>query len=281
MPDEDLLSIGKAAEYVNAPKALLENGEEVPIQTIGRRRYFSKAALDEWVEKRRQRTMDLGKADYAKCFDFALAMYYRGYTAVDWGTARKREAGQGITNWIRGQLGEIAVQKFLSQKFGIDVELDFDLHDAIVPQDIIGVKEGRTTREPHLKVGIKATKFRNSFLILSAADVEPTNRKSDVYILTRINLPDDHMLRISKPELDRLLQNEKYFSSYRSKLLAFEPIPCEVVGFSYIRELEREENQERLAQILGTRSVSGYRYIKAAGNMRHSNQDWQALADRL
>jgi hypothetical protein len=281
MPDDELLSVSRAAEYANVPKTLLENGEEVSQQVRGRRRYYSKVALDEWIETRKRRTIDLGKEDYAKCFDFALAMYYRGYTAVDWGTSRKREAGQSITNWVRGQLGEIAVQKFLQRDFRKEVELDFDLHDEIVPQDIIGVRERGVMKQPRIKIGIKATKFKNSFLILSAADVEPENRKSDAYILTRINLPDDHLLRISKPELEKLLVNERHFSTYKNKLSNFEPVPCEVVGFVYIRELNREDDPARLAKILGTRSVSGYRYIMAAGKMHNSTEDWQVLANSL
>jgi len=44
--------------------------------------------------------------------DFALAQHFRGYVLSDWGTARQREFGQKITNWVKGQLAESAVKKF-------------------------------------------------------------------------------------------------------------------------------------------------------------------------
>lgn len=43
----------------------------------------------------------------------------------DFGTGRQREFGQKITNWVKGQLGEVAVKKFLKREFNLDVELDF------------------------------------------------------------------------------------------------------------------------------------------------------------
>ena len=161
------------------------------------------------------------------------------------------------------------------------LELDFDLHKEIVPQDIIGIKEGSTFRNPKTKVAIKATKFQNSYLILGTADVEPENRKSDIYILTRIDLPDDHLLRIAKDELEELLKKQKHFDSYKDKLSGFEPIPCEVVGFAYRRELEKIDNTEQLAKILGTRNPSGARYVKVAGKLRDSIEEWAKIAEKL
>ncbi len=279
--DNEQLSLPKSAEYLGVSKSFLQNSKEIKIIKNGKRSFCAKNDLDCWKAEREKRIILLDLQDYAKCFDFALAMYYRGYTAVDWGTARKREAGQNLTNWIRGQLGEIAVQKFFKKEFGLEIELDFELHKEIVPQDIIGVKEGAKFREPKMKVAIKATKFQNSYLILGTADVEPENRKSDVYILTKINLPDDHLLRIAKEELEELLKNQKHFESYKDQLAGFEPIPCEVVGFSYRKELEKIDDTATLAQILGTRNPTGARYVKASGELRTSKQDWQKIIDSI
>ena len=73
----------------------------------------------------------------------------------DWGTARQREFGQKVTNWIKGQLAEVAVKKFLNREFGIFIELDFQIYDEIVPQDIIAVKESGKERKPKIDIGIK------------------------------------------------------------------------------------------------------------------------------
>ncbi len=275
------MPIKEAIKYLGVSRSFLQNSREIPSFRIGRRIFFLKQELDAWKQKREQRTFRLNLEDYAKCFDFALAMYFRGYTAVDWGTSRKREAGQNLTNWIRGQLGEIAVQKFFKRDFNLDVELDFDLHDEIVPQDIIGIKDGSKIREPKARVAVKATKFKNSYLILGTADVEPENRKSDIYILTRIDLPDDHLLRVAKEELEELLKKEKHFESYKEQLAGFEPIPCEVVGFAPREELEKIDDTEKLAKILGTRNPTGARYVKSSGELRNSKEEWAKVAKKL
>lgn len=280
MVDEEL-NAKKAAEYLGASESFLKNsGEILPVQK-GRRKVYLQQDLDAWKQKRGQRTFFLDLADYAKCFDFALAMHYRGYTAADWGTSRKREAGQNLTNWMRGQLGEIAVQKFFKREFNLDLELDFNLHAGIVAQDIIGIKEGSEIRKPKMRVAVKATKFKNSYLILGTADVEPENRKLDIYILTRINLPDDHLLRIAKEELEELLKKERHFELYKEQLKCFEPIPCEVAGFAYRKELEKIDDAAKLAKILGARNPVGARYVKISGELRSSKEDWEKVAEKL
>ena len=285
MPEQELLSKAKASEYIDMPQSFLESSGEVPAiktQMGSRQRVrFNKTDLDAWIKNRATKIELLEKEDYAKCFDFALAMHYRGYTAADWGTGRKRELGQNLTNWIRGQLGEIAVQKFILKHFKVLVELDFELHEEIVPQDIIGVKTQSGKRDPKLKIGIKATKFRNSFLVLGAADVEPDNRRSDIYVLTRINLPDDHLMRIAKTELEELLKHQKYFSSYKGQMHDFEPVPCEVVGFIKVEELDKVSDSAQLAKILGTRNPEGYRYVKPSGSLHYSSSAWSNLVAKL
>lgn len=101
--------------------------------------YFRKEILDCWINDRRERVIELTFDDYALCLDFALAQHFKGYVLADWGTSRQREFGQKVTNWVKGQLAEVAVKKYFKKEFSIDVELDFRIHEAIVPQDIIGV----------------------------------------------------------------------------------------------------------------------------------------------
>ena len=90
--------------------------------------YFDKDTLKEWKDALKWRTVELDKDDYALCLDFALAQHFRNYVQSDFGTGRQREFGQKITNWVKGQLGEVAVKKFFEREFGIKVELDFDIH---------------------------------------------------------------------------------------------------------------------------------------------------------
>src|SRR3989339_209839 len=105
------------------------------------RYYFDSDVLDCWKTLRDSNTVMLTKDDYALCLDFALAQHFRNYVQSDFGTVRQREFGQKITNWVKGQLGEVAVKKFLKREFKVDVELDFDIRDKIVLQDITGVED--------------------------------------------------------------------------------------------------------------------------------------------
>ncbi len=162
------------------------------------RYYFKKSELENWLKDFKWRTVELDINDYALCLDFALAQHFKGYVLSDWGTARQREFGQKITNWVKGQLAEVAVQKFLKKEFSFDIELDFQIYDEIVAQDIIGIIEKGQKREPKLGVGIKSSKPKNAYLVLGENEVSRPERKSDIYIFCRPDMPDDHLLRITK-----------------------------------------------------------------------------------
>lgn len=84
----------------------------------GRGHYlFDQKELRTWLESYKWRTIELDNSDYALCLDFALAQHFRGYVLSDWGSARQREFGQKITNWVKGQLAEVAVKKFLKREY--------------------------------------------------------------------------------------------------------------------------------------------------------------------
>lgn len=93
--------------------------------------YFDKDKLAEWKTGYKSRLFNLSRREYARCLDFGLAMYYRGYVSSDWGTGRLREFGQYVSNWVRGQLGEIALKRFCMQKLGLKIKLDFEMHDKL------------------------------------------------------------------------------------------------------------------------------------------------------
>jgi hypothetical protein len=191
--------------------------------------YFDKDALDNWLASFKWRTVDLTRDDYALCLDFALAQHFRGYVLSDWGTGRQREFGQKVTNWVKGQLAEVAVKKFFKNEFNVEVELDFDIHDNIVPQDIIAVMENGIKREPRIGIAIKSSKPKSAYLVLGENEVNLENRQSDVYIFCRPNIPDDHILRITKDKIIEIVKNEPLFSTYIDEIPGFEDIPCEIV----------------------------------------------------
>lgn len=242
----DILTKKEAVEFLGLDEKTFtnyfKNAGEFPCieRTRNRGRFmFDKQALQRWKEQNAWRTVELTQKDYALCLDFALAMHFKGYVLSDWGTARQREFGQKITNWIKGQLGEIAVKKFLKKEFGITIELDFNIYDEIVAQDIIKVQKNDEMRIPKIGVGIKSSKPKSAFLILGDNEISIKERRSDVYIYCRPDIPDDHILRITKEVIVKIVKNQPHYSFYKNHIPDFTNISCEVVGWCDYTELEK------------------------------------------
>ncbi len=235
---------------------------------------FDKEKLLEWKRDYENRTVVLNKDDYDLCLDFALAMHFRSYVLSDFGTGRQREFGQKITNWVKGQLGEVGFKKFLHQKFGYDVELDFNIYDEIVPQDIVAVHEGGAMREPRLGIGIKSSKPKNIALILGSNEIEIPERSSDVYVFCRPDLPDDHLLRLAKNEVVRAVSGKPLYETYKDSMPVFSNINCEIAGFCYKNELQR------VTSIPG-QPFDGHRYVQLSGKLRRSRAEWERLLSNL
>ncbi|MHB8095442.1 MAG: hypothetical protein ACYDH0_10940, partial [Candidatus Aminicenantales bacterium] len=203
------------------------------------RYYFVKEELDKWRQGFKWRTVELTFEDYALCRDFALAQHFRGYVLSDWGTARQREFGQKITNWVKGQLAEVAVKKFFHNEFGINVLLDFGIHENIVPQDIIGVVENGKTRDPKVGIGIKSSKPKSAYLVLGENEIIIKERRSELYILCRPDIPDDHLLRLTKDRVAEVVKGQQHYPSYEDKMPEFANMFCEIAGWCRIDELEK------------------------------------------
>ena len=238
---------------------------------------FDRGVLQKWKDNFKWRTIELNKEDYALCLDFAMAQHIRGYVLSDWGSARQREFGQKITNWIKGQLGEVAVKKFLKQEFDIEVELDFGIYDDIVPQDIIGIIESGKKRAPKVGVGIKSSKPKSSFLILSENEAMLAKRSSEVYIFCRPDIADDHFLRITRDKVIELVKDKQHFSMYKDKIPEFTNIPCEIAGWCHIGDLEKKEAKD----IPGLENATGWRYAIPSGRLKKTKKDWKELIKQL
>lgn len=242
----------------------------------GRGRFlFKKEIFEEWLVDHKWRTVDLNIDDYKLCLDFALAQHFRGYVLSDFGTARQREFGQKITNWVKGQLGEVAVKKFFEKEFGVKIELDFNIYDEIVPQDIIGIIEKRKKREPKTGVGIKSSKPKSAYLILGENEIALKERRSDFYIYCRPDIPDDHLLRITKNEIIKAVEKQPHYSKYKDIIPGFTNIKCEIAGYCSIDELEK------VNEIPGQKFDNGFRYVKKSGLLHRTKEDWEKLIKKL
>lgn len=236
--------------------------------------YFDQDVLQKWKEGLLWRTIELDKEDYALCLDFALAQHFRNYVQSDFGTGRQREFGQKITNWVKGQLGEVAVKKFLKREFGIDVELDFNIRDNIVLQDITGVVENGTIRQPKIGVGIKSSKPKSAFLVLGENEIRIEDRRSDVYVYCRPDIPDDHLLRITKEQINLLVKDKPHYSKYKELMPEFTSIPCEITGWCYYTDLRETTS-------IPGQEFDGVRFVKESGLLRKSKADWQEFIQKL
>lgn len=241
----------------------------------GRGRYFfDQEELERWMRGYKWRTVELGFEDYVLCLDFALAQHFRGYVLSDWGTGRQREFGQKVTNWVKGQLAEVAVKKFLKKEFGIEVELDFRIYEQIVPQDIIGVIESGKKREPRIGIGIKSSKPKSAYLVLSENEVVLPERRSDVYLLCRPDIPDDHLLRLGRDQIVEAVKNQQHYARYKNEIPYFGNMFCEVAGWCRIEELEK------VTEIPGQK-FTGIRFVKKSGELHKDNESWEELLEEL
>lgn len=238
------------------------------------RYYFDSENLDCWKALRDSNTVKLTKDDYALCLDFALAQHFRNYVMSDFGTGRQREFGQKITNWVKGQLGEVAVKKLFKDKYNCDVDLDFEIHDEIVPQDIISVTENGQTRTPRVGVGIKSSKPKNVYLVLGENEINRGERRSDVYVYCRPDIPDDHLLRVTKEAVINIVKSKPHFSRYHEHIPDFADISCEVVGWCKYEEL-RQTNK------IPGQEFDGTRFVIESGKLRRRPEDWQELINLL
>lgn len=272
----------EAIEFLGIPEKQFDNffrnaGEFNPLPREGGRGrfYFDQGDLARWHADYRWRCVTLCMEDYRLCLDFALAMHFRGYVLSDWGTGRQREFGQKVTNWVKGQLAEVAVKKFFEREFSLKVELDFELRERIVPQDIIGVVEaGGAIRDPRIKVGVKSSKPKSAYLVLGPNEVELEDRRSDIYVFCRPDLPDDHMLRISRKQILREVESQQHFPRYRNEIKELELPPCEIAGFCRRSELDQ------VTSIPG-QDFDGVRYVKQTGRLRRSREEWRDLVERI
>ena len=254
-----------------------KNSKEIKGNKIGSRFWFKKSDLDFWKELKEQRTVILTLKEYEKCFEFAIKMAYSARGSHGTGIRGARSEVQMADDFILGILAEHGIQKFIKEKFNIDVELDTEVHpDHITEQDFIGIKERNSIRPIRINVAVKASKWKNCFNIIDPLEYENPRRRSDIYIFVRVGLPSDHLFRILREHsffknVKDFLENSEGFK----KIKELREIPIWVTGFSYHNELEK------VREIPGQRFDNGYRYVKAVGQMHNSNDDWKDLVKKL
>ena len=96
-----------------------------------------------------------------------------------------------------------------------------------------------------------------------------------MYIYCRPDIPDDHLLRLTKSLILKAVENKPLFYLYKDKLPDFKNIPCEIAGWC------KEEELEEVSSIPGVVFEGGTRFVKKSGNLHRSREDWVRLIKML
>ena len=277
MPEH--LGFREASEYLHIPKKHLENyvkhGSEIPYTMISRRYAILPENIENWITQREYQTVVLNRNDYIKCFNFAVESFYAYPSRADFLGARDRGIGKWCEDFIPGKLGEIATHKFLKEKFNIEIQLDFSVGEGIPAQDIVSVADLRrrpTTFNPvQIRTSIKTTKMKNVWLAVPQREFDDSVRTSDAYILSRLDLPLNHIGRI-------LREHDLFRGRLRNLIPEFGEYRAEVVGFAWKPELQEHLSPQEWKSFTG---IERPHYALRSGHLNKSESEWKEYLKRL
>lgn len=202
---------------------------------------FSPGSFQNWMKNRfTYQLVWLDKNDYSKALVRALWLA-PVFAGTDFGSSRQRDMGQVWTDTARGFMGEIAVSKFLLDKFSTETKLDTRRGELteFLPTDITQIRlSGKEWKMPNLLISIKTTKFNGRWLDVPGAQFD----HSGVFVLVKIGILRQHFLAFLKAISflrDKLFVTAKDLGELddkNAKLLwdeipEFEPIPAYIAGF--------------------------------------------------
>ena len=266
--------------------------------------------LGHWFENRVQpNTVSLTREDYFTALANSFELLTIGDPAkTDFGSSRQREFGQQWTDFTRGYLGEIAVKRIFSERFGLDVSLrqrdaDDDLEEYL-PTDVTQVRDGDGFRPTDQTLSVKTTKLRAMWLGIPGNEID----HSSAFTLVKIGIPLDH-LSIFLKETDALDMLLSHLDKPDAKEILetipdFREIPAYIPGFAWNRdfdenELERHEARKKVHisggigrqpedvpegyedfHVKGIGDISE-EYIGATGALRWQTDEWNELVDKM
>lgn len=268
---DELLDLNTASEYLGITRNLLDryrkNGHEFTAIRVGRKLATPKAELDEWLARKERTAAILNREDLMRAFKFALKINYAGHTRSDFGSARQRTIEQAVSNWTQGALAEIALSKFVKEKFDVEIKLDFSVREnEIVGQDITAVVRNRVENPPRKRISVKSGKPNAMFLIVPPNEFERVLRASDIYVFVRIWLPEDFIFRLfrKQPELSDI-----------SEIPPLDDFSSQIIGFAE-RDMLRQVNK-----IPNIDFSPGYRYVCESGRLKNSEDEFKDFVESL
>lgn len=253
--------------------------EEVAREKVKGRWCVDDRALKRVLADKTPRLVAFSAEDFQNCLVFGIRSFYqyreRG-GASDFGTLRRRDAGKFVYDFTLGKLGEIALGSFLAHRFDTVLAVDFKIKRQVVAQDITGVTRPRSHGSavehlPRRGVSVKTTKMRNAFLTVPQNEVEDPVRRSDDYVMVRVDLDEDYLLR--------LLRDVPYLDLVKGTIPEFQLPSAEVSGFISRRELM--SHGQLTKELPNEQKLARENYVLPCGKLHHTPADWRNFCKRL
>lgn len=224
--------------------------------------------FESWLKNRfLPQIIWLTSDDYARGITRALPQALI-FASSDFGSSKQRDLGQLWTDTARGLLGEIAVQRFFTEKLNLQIEQDTTLGQGIddyISTDIKFVKEPSSDYRPaKINTSIKTGKFNARWLDEYSA---PKIAQIDAFIFVRLGTPKEHFVAYLKDisflktklfpkavELGELTDEQS--AKLWDAIPPFEPIPAYISGFLMRQDLNYPIHSVT-AKITGNESYHG------------------------
>jgi len=281
-------------------------GEVIKKERKGNSYYVT--GIEEWfTEKIMPSTVVLSEDDYKKALYRSFRLLVLGNIAkTDFGSSRQRDFGQIWTDFTRGFLGEIGIEKFFKEKLGLEINLEeIELGDVkkFLPSDITKVKEGNTWRNTKMNVSIKTSKIGSLWL-----DIGSQLQHSDAFIFIKIALTTDHLLSFMKDnglvarlvkmgeQLGEVSDEQTEIDSLNKRIKDIKPVPVYIAGFALKRDMQEgslivhqtkrkrivvggigEYRKETADEVIGLGDILPGKHLACISSLRWKKEDWNTI----
>jgi len=269
--------------------------------------------VDKWLTERLMpNTINLSVDDYKKALFRAFKLITTADIAkTDFGSSRQRDFGQMWTDFTRGFLGEIGIEKYFKEKFDMEIELEeSEVGDVekFLPTDITYVKDKGNLREVKTDISIKTSKLKSMWL-----DIGTQLAHSDAFIFIKIGLTTDHLVSFMKDNgfIDKILEMGKELNEIQdieaakkeifAKVEDIKQLPAYISGFVWKKDMESNnlvihttaknkiiiggiglyKDKNMANKIEGLGEISTPKYVASLGALRWFKKDWKDIKNKI
>lgn len=290
-------------EYIKTALHVSDNEAELIVnKALSGGEVSKKTELLDWTKNRLiPNCVFIDENEYAMmCVDALKILETTAPT--DYGSSRQRDKGQLWADMTRGYLGEIAIVKFLKEKFDIDCTLGHEQGSIknYLPTDIYKIRKRgeKLFRPPKLHISIKTSKWSGIWLDLPGDQFN----HSDIHVFVKVGTGRDHLFAffkhisvfkdkvlskgvevgsLTKKEAQELFDKLPSFTSIPAYICGFAKKDAEYVDLSYSGKKGRKHYTIRswsgrirsgdIDRIKKTENVSGDVKFEGIGNFSHDS----------